>query len=155
MVAPAGMNTFDVLRVATNGLLLVTVTKTPLGEACARVTGYATDKPGPTITLAGRKMPFVIDTVTAAVVSGRPRALAWIVAVPEFTPVTGTSAVVAPALIVTVAGTVATPGVSELTLMTVLVCADEDSVNVRFCGPAPFKVSVAGVKAIVPLVCTA
>jgi len=39
VVAPAGMNTFDVLKVATEVLLLVTATKTPFGDAVARVTG--------------------------------------------------------------------------------------------------------------------
>jgi len=76
VVAPAGMNTFAVLRVATDVLLLVTATKTPFGDAVASVTGYGIDKPGPTTMLAGRKMPFVIDTVTAAVVSARPAPLA-------------------------------------------------------------------------------
>jgi len=77
------------------------------------------------------------------------------VAMPVLTPATGTRTVLAPVAKVTVAGTVATPGVSELRLITVLAGADDDSVKIRFCGPAPVRDSVGGVNAIVPLVCTA
>ena len=80
--------------------------------------------------------------------------LAWIVAVPAPTAVTGTVVVFAPATKLTVAGTVATAVLLELRLMvTPPKGASADSVSVRFCVP-PVKVMLGGVKATVAVTCT-
>jgi hypothetical protein len=82
------------------------------------------------------------------------RLLAWIVAVPGATAVTGTVVVFAPDTKLTVAGTVATAGLLELRLMiTPPKGADADSVSVRFCVPA-LKLRVGGLKTTVPVTCT-
>jgi len=157
VVAPAGINTFAVLRVAKVEFATLNVTKIPpAGAGCAEVTGYATDVPGETMTLAGRKMSRVMVTVTAAVVSGRfGSELAWMVAVPLDTPVTGTWTLVAPAGTLTVDGTVATPVLLELRLMvTPPNGACPDKVRVRFCDEVPFTVNIGGLKANVPVTCT-
>src|SRR5450755_2791110 len=100
-------------------------------------------------------MSLVNVTVTVAVVSARRgRALAWIVAVPVETPVTGTCTVVAPVANDTVAGTVAAAVLLELRLMIVPAGAGEDRVKVRLCGPAPLIERVGGVNVMVPLTCT-
>jgi hypothetical protein len=97
--------------------LLVRLTKAPPGGAgAARVTGKFAVSPGASVTLAGKIMGEEPVTVTLAFAGLKPAALAVIVVEPDATPVTGTFAVVALWLTVTVAGTVATPGLLELKL---------------------------------------
>jgi hypothetical protein len=80
--------------------------------------------------------------------------LAWIVAVPGPTAVTGTVVVFAPATKLTVAGTVATAVLLELRLMmTPPKGASADSVSVRFCVP-PLRVMLGGVNTTVAVTCT-
>ena len=73
--------------------------------------------PGASVTLAGRMIGAEPVTVTLALAETKPVALAMIVAEPGATPITGTNTLVAFARTVTVAGTVATPGLLELRLM--------------------------------------
>ena len=96
-------------------------------------------------------------TVTVAVVSARlGRALAWIVADPAATPVTGTGTLLAPDAKVTVAGTVATLVLLELKLITVPPDgAGTDRFKVKFCVAVPVIVCISGEKASVPVTCTA
>src|SRR3954447_11963527 len=82
-------------------------------------------------------------------------ALARITVEPAATPVTGTVAVVTPAAKATVAGTVATAGLSELTLMvTPPAGAGADKVKVRFPVAVPVMGRVAGEKTRVAFTCT-
>ena len=95
--------------------LLVRFTKAPPdGAGAARVTGKFAVSPGASVTLAGKIIGAAPVTVTLAAAEVKPAALAVIVAEPGATPVTGTLAVVALWLTVTLAGTVATPGLLEL-----------------------------------------
>ena len=86
-------------------------------------------------------------TVTVAVVSGILGPLACITVVPELIPVTGTATLVAFAEKVTVAGTVATDVLVELSEMVKpRLGAGPDKVRVRFCVPVPEMLSVGGEK---------
>jgi hypothetical protein len=79
---------------------------------------------------------------------------ALIVAVPTETPVTGTVALVAPAAMVTVAGTVTKP-VGEALIFTVRAAGKgADKFSVRFCVDTPEIVMLGGVKLSVALLCT-
>ena len=76
--------------------------------------------------------------------------------VPNATPVTGTLTVVAPAMKVTVVGTVAVAGVPELRLIMIPPAgAAADKVSVRFCVLNPEMVRGLGVKLTVAFTCTA
>jgi hypothetical protein len=90
--------------------LLASATVTPLGGAGAdNVTGKGTDCPGPTVRLGGRSIVPGLTTVTGSLVSAIfGKSLAWMVALPSATLVTGTVALVDLAGKATVAGTVAT-----------------------------------------------
>ena len=77
-----------------------------------------------------RRVP---TTFAVAVTAGMFVPLAVMMEVPGATPVIGTVTVVAVAKMVTVAGTVAAPGVPELRLMTTPPAgAGTDRVSVRF-----------------------
>jgi hypothetical protein len=78
------------------------------------------------------------------------RELAWIVAEPAATPVTGTVAVVPPAAMFAVAGTVAAAVLLELKLIvTPPAGAGADRVNVRFCVAVPVMLILVGENAAV------
>jgi hypothetical protein len=134
VVWPAAMATLDGVTVTFEGSLGDSVTVTPpAGAGTDRVTVSGVDWPNPTVTLDGSVMEPRLVTVTLAVVSGMlGKRLAWIVAEPLATLVTGTVAVVVFAAKVAVAGTVATPVLSELRLMVRAVGVIADSVSVRF-----------------------
>lgn len=70
--------------------------------------GKSTLELGETVRVAGMRISAVAVTVTPAVASLTPAALARIVADPDAAPVTGTVTDVCPAPMVTEAGTVAT-----------------------------------------------
>jgi hypothetical protein len=129
--------------------LLARVTVTPPVPAGAdKETAIGADWPGVNERLAGSEIEPRVVTVTVAVVSARfGKELAWIVAVPPATLVTGTLTVVEPARMVTIAGTVAALVLLELklTVMPPLGAGDE-RVNVRFCVAIPLIVRVGGVK---------
>jgi hypothetical protein len=132
---PAAMATLDGVTVTFEESLEDSVTVTPpAGAAADRVTVNGVDWPSPTVALVGRRTCPKGMTVTLAVVSAMfGKRLAWITVEPLATPVTGTVAVVVPAAIVAVAGTVATPVLSELRLMIRPPAgAFADSVSVRF-----------------------
>jgi hypothetical protein len=94
--------------VTFEGSLLANVTVTPLVDAGeGSVTGNGTDRPRPTVTLDGRMMGTELTTATFAILSGAPATLAWMVANPGATPVTGTITLLVNAAKLTLAGTVA------------------------------------------------
>ena len=116
VVAPGAITTLagDIETLVLSLLERETVTP-PAGAGPDRVTGNGADTPGPTDTFAGNVIPPI--TVTFAVASAiLGEALTWITAEPNATAVTGRVAVVAPGANCTVAGTVATPVLLELTL---------------------------------------
>jgi len=108
--------------------------------------------------MGGRGAPFnstscksvnrYLVTVTVAVVAPTlGRALAVIFAEPAATPVTGTPTVVAPAAIVMVVGTLATPGLSELRLMVRPPSgAGAERSSATNCLPFPEMVKLGGEK---------
>src|SRR6476469_2782880 len=93
-----------IVAMALSPLVRVTVTP-PAGAGVVRVTAMGTDWPTPTVTPPASVMEPGLATVTLAVVSVIPGALARMTVEPGATPVTGTVAVVAPAANVAVAGT--------------------------------------------------
>lgn len=119
-MAPAAMKTLAGVMVTLVVSLLPSIMVTPPATAgLLMVTGKVADCPRPTVAFVGITMEPAGPTVTLAVVSAMfGSALAWIVAVPTETPVTGTLTVVALAGKVTVAGMVATPLFDELRLMS-------------------------------------
>jgi hypothetical protein len=80
----------------------------------------------------------------------KPGTLDVIVDDPPATPVTGTLALVAPAVNVTVAGTVATPVLLELKLAVNPADAGPDKFNVRFCVLPALTVRLPGEKKLLP-----
>src|SRR5438445_1303486 len=130
--------------------LLASATVTPpTGAAVPRLIGKATVCPNPKVRLTGRTMPPGEATVTLAVAFGTlgSPVVAVIVAVPVALPVTGTLTLVASAGIVTEDGTLATAELLEPSPMTMPPAgAGAESVNLRFCVPAPAKVRLAGKK---------
>ena len=88
---------------------------------------------GDTVSVAGMMISAEAVTVTLAVASLMPEALARIVAEPDAAPVTGTVMDVCPAPMVTEAGTVATAVLEELIANVIPpVGAGLANVNVRF-----------------------
>src|SRR5713226_5068191 len=130
-LAPAGMNTLPGDTSTFFVLLLVSVTVTPpAGAGVPSVTGNGADPPsametGERVMLAGTIT--VMLTVDSAIAG---RALTWIVVDPPPTPPTGTTAKLPFAGIVTLGGTLATPGLSELTASVSAVGVGEESANV-------------------------
>ena len=104
----------------------------------------------------GRIMPPRIETVTDAVVSARLGSeLAWIVAVPGTTPVTGTLTLLVFDAMVTVAGTVAKPVLSELRLtITPPDGAGDERFSVMFCTEPCVTIRLGWAKLRLPVTCT-
>ena len=126
------------------------------GAGAAKVTGYVTLSPGPKVMVAGTMMSTERVTVTAAVASVKPAAVARMVVVPAATPVTGTVTVVAPAAMVALEVTVAAAMLLELKVTTKPPTgAGPDKVKVRFFVSVPFTDNVSGVKAMVAVTWTA
>jgi hypothetical protein len=89
--------------------LLDSITVVPFaGAGEGRVIGNATERPSPTVTLEGRIIGDALTTVTLAVRSGTPGALARMVAAPGAPPITGTGTLVVNGAKLTDAGTDAT-----------------------------------------------
>jgi len=105
----------------------------PAGAGADRVIGYGTGVREVNVTGDGTLI-VPLTTVTLAVASAMFGALARIVTGPPCaTPVTGTGTLVEPAGITTVAGTVATPVLLELTFsVTPPAGAGAERVRVRF-----------------------
>lgn len=150
-VAPAGTTNGPEEICAFDVSLLVTVSVTGASAGDGSVTANVTDWPRDTEVVVGVWSVPALCTVTEAVVSARlGKALAWITAVPSETPVTATVVVVAPCGKLTVAGTVATAVLLELTFTVKPPAgAAPESVKVRFWATNPEMVRVAGVNAIV------
>ena len=149
VVAPAAMNTVIGATVISEVLLLFKVTVTPpAGAAEGREMGNAAEWASPTETFEGAEIGPPVTMVTPAVLSAMfGNRLAWMLAVPIDTPVTGTVALVAPAAKLTVDGTVAAPVLSELRLMVnPLAGAAPDNVSVRFWVVGPVMVTLDGEK---------
>ena len=136
--------------------LLVSEMKTLVLAGCVKLTLNGTVLPGVTVSDEGRTMSAAVLTVTLAVASVKPAALARMVEEPAVTPVTGTLTVVEPAAMLNVAAeTVATPVLLEDTLnVSPPVGAGPDRVNVRFLVPVPEIASVDGEKTMLPVTCT-
>src|SRR6266540_1456490 len=100
--------------------LLLNAIVTSAGGACDRVTASVAVCPSPTGCVAGKLIAPAFCTVTFVLAFAMfdAVAVAVIVVLPNATAVTGTSTVVAPAAIVTLAGTVATLGLLESKLTT-------------------------------------
>src|SRR5690242_15449616 len=105
----------------------------------------------------GKLIDPVTCTVTLIVASAMfGRLLAWMTAVPEATPVTGTLVVVAPAPNWTEAGTVAAAGLLEYRLIvTPPAGAGAERARNRFCTTAPVIVVFCCENATVALTWTA
>lgn len=148
VVAPAAMNTVIGATVTSEVLLLFKVTVTPPGAAAGREMGNAAEWASPTETFEGTEIGPSVTTVIAAVVSTMlGNRLAWMLAVPIETPVTGTVALVDPAGKLTVDGTVAALVLSELRLMVnPLAGAAPDRLSVRFWVVGPVMVTLNGEK---------
>jgi hypothetical protein len=155
-VWPAPMMMFTGDTVTFVGSLEVSAMNTPpLGAGLAKTTVTVWNWPGPSVTLGGIKL-MSLRTVTKAVVSAMfGGALAWIVAVPTATPVTGTETLLAFAGMVTVAGTVAAPALLELRVtVRPPAGAVPDKFSVRFCVVAPLMVRLVGEKLSVAVTVT-
>ena len=110
---------------------------------------------GDTVKVDGIKISAVAVTVTLAVASVIPAALARMVAVPAAAPVTATVALVNPEAIITVAGTVATAVFEELSVKVMpFAGAGLAKVNVRVLTAAPGMFSVVGEKLIEVVTCS-
>jgi hypothetical protein len=84
------------------------------------------------------------------------RLLAWIVAEPGATPVTGTVTTLKPGEKLTVAGTVTAFVLLEVRFtITPPRGAGADSVSVRFCVSVPVRVRLSGLKTTLAITCTA
>ena len=130
------------------GSLLTSEMNTPpAGAAVPKVTGKFSVSPGINVIAAGRIIGAGLKTVMVAVALARLGPLAVIVAEPVPIAVTGTLTLILFAGMVTVGGTVATPGLLELRL---IVCppagAAADKLSVRFCVVPAVIVALAGEK---------
>lgn len=134
VTAPAAINTVVGVIVTFDVSLLCSVTKVPpAGADPVNEIGNGIDCPVPTLRFCGSVMPPRFATATFAVVSAKlGRELARIIVKPAEMLVTGTFTLVAPATKVTVDGTVATLGWSELRLTVSPAGAGPDSVNSMF-----------------------
>lgn len=133
VVWPARIVTVDGETVTFVTSLLPKVTVVFVGACPVRLTGKVTGKLRGALVLRGTTTAPRVTTETAAVVSARfGRELAWSVVEPVATPVTGTFTLMALVGKLTVAGTLATDGLSELRLTTRPAGAGDDRLRVRF-----------------------
>jgi hypothetical protein len=103
-----------------------------------------------TFVRAGTRIELTATTVTLPLATGMLTAEAVMTAAPGATPVTGTLAVVAPVVKVTVAGTVATPvALEDRFTVRPPACAGPLRTRVRFCVAVPLIVMAAGLNAMV------
>lgn len=156
-VWPAAMITLAGDMVSVLGSLLDNATVTFAGAACGSVTGNVAVLPSPTVVLEGSPMAPAVTTVILAVAFGMFGAavLAVMVAEPKPTAVTSTFALVAPAVILTLGGTVATLGVPELRVnVKPPAGAAPERLSTRFCVANPVMVALDGVKLMVAFTCT-
>lgn len=148
VVDPAGMTMLAGDTVTFEPSLVDNETVVVDGAAFDKVTGTITVCPIVRATLAGIPMDPTLVTLMVALVSGTlGRALAWIKVAPPPTPVTGTGTLVAAAEKVTVGGTVAMLGLSELRLTVRPDSgAGAERFNVRFCVAPPLRLKLVGEK---------
>lgn len=147
-VCPAGIKTVAGEMLTLEGSLLDKVTVTPpAGAGADNVTTKGADCPEVNVTFEGKLIPPAACTLMLAVASARFGPLARITVEPGATPVTGTLTLVLFCAIVTFAGTVAAPGLSELRLtVTPPAGASPESVRVKFCVEPALTVRVFGEK---------
>lgn len=150
-VAPAAMETVaGTIALVVSLLVSVTVTP-PAGAGTGSTTLNGTEPPICTVEPAGRPTGPADVTVTPMLVWARFVLLACIVVEPKATLVMGTVAVVFVAVKVTVAGTVATPVLSELRFTVMpLAGAGPERFKVTFCVVKPEMVMVVGEKVMLP-----
>jgi hypothetical protein len=156
-VWPAGMVTLDGEIVTLDVLLLDRLTVTPpAGAAAGRVIANGVVWPKFTVVVpVGVPIVPALVTVTFSVVSTMfGEELAWITVEPAETPVTATVTLFELAVIVAVAGTVATPGVLEVKLRTTAAGVVADSVIVTFWLTKPAMLMGEGEKVMLPFTCT-
>jgi hypothetical protein len=136
VVWPWGMNTLEETRLTLDVSLLARLTVTPPdGAGMPNVTENGTCCPGGNVTLDAREIePCIVTLVVASGMFGR--LLAWSVAEPGPTAVTGTETLLKPALMVTDAGTVTAPVFEELRAMVMGDGATAERFSVRFCVPS-------------------
>ena len=123
----------------------VTITP-PVGAGVDKTTGKSTTWPGTIVRLVGMLIEPGAATVIAAVAFGMfgVVVLAVMVAAPAATPVTVTGTVVAPALIVTIAGTVAEAALLDARLTVIPpagAAVDKVSVRVWLAPAATFRLA--------------
>src|SRR5437868_4440687 len=138
VVAPAAIVTVGV-TVTMLVSLLPSVTVKAEGAGAEREIVSVPPAPMETLALEGTTTFPLTPTFTVAVASGmNGLALAWMIALPSATEVTGTLTLVADAGKVTVLGTVATLGVAELRFTTKPVDgAGAERFRRIFCVPIP------------------
>src|SRR5882724_2172345 len=130
-VAPPAMSTLPVDSTTLFGLLLVKVTVTPPdGAGVCKAIGSGADAPnvkvtGESVMLEGANT--VTATIESATTGG---ALTWIAVDPAAMPVTGTTATLPFTGMVTLAGTAAMLGLSEVTVSVIAEGVGETSTNV-------------------------
>jgi hypothetical protein len=147
VVAPAAIVTEAGAIVTREGLLLTRLIVTGFAGATDKLTLKGTDCDSPTEVLAGNVIPPPLWTDTLAAASGMlGSAAAWIVVAPRATAVIWTEALSDWAGIVTVAGTVAMPVLSERRLSVRAVGVGADSFTVTFWLVIPVMVICAGTK---------
>jgi hypothetical protein len=146
------MVTLEGIITAFEESLLFSVTVTfPAGAGLERTIGNDVLWPRPTLAFDGIVIDPNIETVTVAVVSARfGSELAWIVALPIASPLTGINRVVAFTGNDTTEGTVATFVSDEDRLMDKPAGAGLDKASVRLPEPPVPTVRVGGLKLIVP-----
>lgn len=155
VVCPAAIAMFAGDTATLELSLLTSVMITPPGGAGeGNETGKGNELPRPKVMLDGKTIGAALTTVTPAVLSGAPAALAWMVAVPGATPVTGTTTLVANAPKLTLPGTVAIVVSLELRYtVNPPAGAGDGRLSVKFCVLAPVIVRDPGTKAMFTITC--
>ena len=156
MVAPARIITLGV-TIATDGVSLLKVIVTFEGAGAGRLTAIGVEAFGVTVTPDCKPIDCRMVTVTLTEASGMfGSKFAWIRVDPPVprTPVIGTETELLPAGMVTVAGTVATPVLSECRLIVRAFGVVAESVSVKFCVVPPESVRAPGGKLTVAVTFT-
>ena len=136
---PAAMKTVCGVTVSFEGSVLIRMTFMGAGAGKGKLTESGAVWPSPTVPEESRVILPASLTVTFAVVSARlGSALAWMTAEPVPVPVTGTVTLVAPAIKVTVSGTVAVVASVELkAIVKPPPGAGPERLSVKFCVAIP------------------
>src|ERR1700737_363540 len=147
---PAAMNTVCGVTVSFEGSVLIRITFMGAGAGKGKLRESGAVWPSPIVPAPMRLSLLASVTVSFAVISARlGRALAWITAEPVPVPVTGTVTLVAPAIKVTVSGTVAVGASVEFkAIVKPLPGAGPERLSVKFSVAFPLIVRFCGEKLI-------